>query len=192
MRTLRLALLAALVALPAPADDPPDARAFVPLTADRKALAAGDALTVQIFESSSAASTTDTSSRRENGLSVSASTTAVDGGRPFGAAAAVRGEFDGGGTTRRSNRLLATLTVTVREILPNGELRIAGEQLVTVNDEQQHVVVEGRVRPQDVSSDNVVLSTRLADARIVFDGAGHLSNRSKRAWWRRVLDAVGF
>ena len=105
---------------------------------------------------------------------------------------AVAGDFTGGGTTQRANKLLATITVSVREVRPGGDLVVAGEQLLTVNQEQHRVSVEGRVRPQDVSSENVVLSTRLADARIAYAGRGDLSSRQKRAWWRTILDWVGF
>jgi flagellar L-ring protein precursor FlgH len=51
--------------------------------------------------------------------------------------------------------------------------------------------LDGRVRPQDISDGNLVLSTRLADARITYVGEGDLSDRARRAWWRRFLDAVG-
>jgi flagellar L-ring protein precursor FlgH len=104
----------------------------------------------------------------------------------------VGGTFEGGGTTQRANQLLATLTVTVREVFPNGDLRVSGEQFLTVNDEAHKVRLEGRVRPQDISSDNVVLSTRLAEAKIYYAGDGDLSERNHRAWWRKLLDLLGF
>jgi flagellar L-ring protein precursor FlgH len=83
------------------------------------------------------------------------------------------------------------LTVTVREVLPNGDLKVSGEQILTVNNEKHKVTLEGRVRQQDVSSDNVVLSSRLADAQINYVGDGDLSDRQKRAFWRRVADWLG-
>ncbi len=103
----------------------------------------------------------------------------------------VAGDFDGGGTTQRTNKLLATITVAVKEVLPTGDLRVAGEQLLTVNDEQHKVSLEGRVRPQDISDGNVVLSTRLAEAHINYVGDGELSDRQRRAWWRKLLDLLG-
>lgn len=165
---------------------------FRPLTADNKALRVGDALTIQVFENSSAATSSDTNTRRRNGLDASLGTSAINGGRLLSGSASVGGTFDGGGTTERANRLLATLTVTVREVLPNGDLKVAGQQLLTVNQEQHKVNVEGRVRPQDISSDNVVLSTRLADAKLTYAGEGDLTERHRRAWWRALLDWLGF
>ena len=81
--------------------------------------------------------------------------------------------------------------VTVRQVLPNGDLVVHGEQSLTVNKEQHKVALDGRVRPQDVGGDNTVLSTRLADAHIEDLGDGDLSDRQTRAWWRQVLDLLG-
>lgn len=183
-------LLACAGALAAPAASESLYRqeSYRPLTGDNKAFRVGDAVTVQVFESSSASTSTDTNTQRKNSLN--ASVTALPS-RQHGFGIAVAGDFDGGGTTQRANRLLATLTVTVRETLANGELRISGEQLLKVNEELHRVNLEGRVRPQDISDGNFVLSTRLADARITYVGDGDLSERQKRGLWRQVADWLG-
>lgn len=159
------------------------------LTSDQKAYRTGDLLTVKVYEQSSATTSTDTSTQRTNGLNGSISI--LPSGRQLGGSLAQGGTFDGGGTTQRANKLLATLSVNVRDVLPNGDLVVAGEQTLTVNNEQHKVNLTGRVRPQDISSDNVVLSTRLADAHIDYLGEGDLSDRQKRGWWRKVLDWLG-
>lgn len=162
---------------------------YRPLTGDSKAFRAGDLLTVQVFENSSAMTTADTGTRRKIGQSAELSHSGGKGGQAgFG----VNGDFDGGGKTQRTNRVLATLSVTVKEVLPNGELKVAGEQLLTVNDEPQTVTLEGRVRPADVSNDNVVLSTRLADAKITYLGDGSIAERNRRPKWLSFLDWLGF
>jgi flagellar L-ring protein FlgH len=161
---------------------------FRALAADNKAYRVGDVLTVQVFENSSALATADTDTRRKNNLNAELSHAA---GRVAQTGIGVGGEFDGGGRTQRSNRVLITLSVSVRDVLANGDLRVAGEQLLVINSEQQRVTLEGRVRPQDVSDGNVVLSTRLADARITYIGEGDVSQRQQRAWWRKLLDWVG-
>ena len=161
---------------------------FRPLTADNKAFRVGDILTVQVFENSSATTSADTGTRRKNNLNAEL----THGTRRVAETGiAVGGDFDGGGRTQRANRVLITLSVSVKEVLPNGDLRVGGEQLLLVNEEQQKVTLEGRVRPQDVSDGNVVLSTRLADARITYLGEGEVSERQQRAWWRKLLDWVG-
>ncbi len=165
-----------------------DESTYRALTADNKAFRVGDALTVQVFENSSASTSTDTGTRRKNNVHAELS----HGARSVGeTTVAVGGDFDGGGRTQRTNRVLITLTVSVKGVLPNGDLQVAGEQLLLVNAEQQRVTLEGRVRPQDISDGNVVLSTRLADARITYLGEGDVSQRQQRAWWRKLLDWAG-
>ncbi len=185
-----LALVMALSAVaPVAAESLYQEGSFRPLTADNKAFRVGDALTIQVFENSSASTSANTGTRRGNDIAGSVTHTGnkVVGQLGIG----VTGEFDGGGKTQRANKLLATLTVTVQQVLPNGELKVAGEQLLTVNDELQKVNLEGRVRPQDISDGNVVLSTRLADARITYVGEGDVSDRARRSGWRRILDWLG-
>lgn len=161
---------------------------YRPLMGDNKAFRVGDVLTVQIFENSTATTSADTGTRRKNGVSADINNKG-NSVTQFGIA--LGGDFDGGGKTQRSNRVLATVTVTVREVMPNGELRVSGEQLLTVNEEPQKVTLEGRVRPIDISDGNTVLSTRLADAKITYVGDGDIAERNRRPWWRVVLDAVG-
>lgn len=163
---------------------------FRPLTGDNKAFRVGDALTIQVLENSSANTSVETGTKRSN--DISASVAHGSNGRTIGPLGiAAQGDFSGGGRTQRANRLLATLTVTVQAIFPGGDLQVAGEQLLLVNDEQQRVVVSGRVRPLDIADNNVVLSTRIADARITYVGDGDVSDRSRRSWWRRLLDGFG-
>lgn len=162
---------------------------FKSLTADDRASRVGDVLTVQVFESSSAVSSADTGTKRRSSSEAGVVVSNSDQSGKFSLSAA--GGFDGGGRTQRSNRVLTTVTVTVREIFPNGDLRIGGEQQIVVNEEPQRVVVEGRLRPSDISSGNVVLSTRLADAQITFVGSGDLASSNQRPWWKRFLDNIG-
>ncbi len=161
---------------------------FRPLTADNKAFRPGDVLTVQVFENSAATTSAETDTRRRHALNADLS----HGGRTAGQTSlGVGGEFTGGGRTQRANRLLATLTVTVRQVLPNGDLQVSGAQTLLVNQEPQKVTLEGRVRPHDISDANVVLSTRLADARISYEGDGDIGQRNRQPWWRNLLDLLG-
>lgn len=186
----RLLLLACLLAVHAAgAQSLFDAQQWRGLTADNKAFRPGDVLTVQVFENTSASTSADTGTRRNNRLQAEL---AHRGNTAAQTSVAVGGDFDGGGRTQRASRLLATVTVTVQEVLPGGQLRIAGTQSVTVNQELQRVLLEGVVRPVDISDGNVVQSTRIAQARITYVGEGDLTDRNRRAWWRQLLDALGF
>lgn len=183
-----LALIAALAPAALPAASLYDEATFKPLITDHKAFRIGDVLTVQVFENSSASTSAETGTRRRNALSAELSHA---GGKAAETSIGVGGDFDGGGRTQRASRLLITLSVSVRDVLANGDLRIGGEQLLLVNSERQRVTLEGRVRPQDVSEGNIVQSTRLADARITYIGEGEVSQRQQRAWWRQLLDLAG-
>jgi flagellar L-ring protein precursor FlgH len=188
----RAVLLSMFVLLSSPwavAESLYDPTGYRSLAGDHKAFRVGDLITVQVYEQSSASTSTDTTTQRNNGLNFGLSS--LSGSRQRGGAINQAGNFDGGGTTQRANRLLATLSVSVREVMSNGDLRIAGDQLLMVNEEQHKVNLEGRVRAQDVSADNVVLSTRLADAQIHYVGEGDLSERQRRSWWRKSLDWLG-
>lgn len=166
---------------------------FRSLTADNKAFRAGDVVTVQVIENATATANADTGSRRGGAVAANVSRSRSDNsGLGLGVGLDLHGDFDGGGRTARAGKLLAQLSVTVREVLPNGDLRLEGEQLLKINDEQQRIKLQGRVRPQDISDGNIVLSTRLADAQITYLGDGDLSERQRPAWWRRLLDQIGF
>lgn len=159
------------------------------LGADHKASNIGDVITIQVIENSSASSSADTSDGRKSSTDAQFSMTR----RPTTALSFnTHGDFDGGGTTQRSGRLLAQMTASVVGITPAGDLLIRGEQQLTVNDEKQKIQVKGRVRPDDVSSSNVVLSTRISDAEIIYLGDGEIAGRQKPAWWTRFLHWIGF
>lgn len=166
-----------------------DAKTFRPLTADSKAFRPGDIVTIQIVENASASANADTDLKRSNSAGAE-----LHFRSPIpiaGANATATGQFDGGGQTARTGQLLATLSVSVRDVLPNGDLLVSGEQLLVINEEQQRIDVEGRVRPQDISDTNTVLSNRVADARITYVGEGDLANRQKPGWWHHFLDLFG-
>lgn len=176
------------VALPAQAQSLYEEGNFRPLTADNKAYRVGDVLTVQVVENAAAAVNADTATRRNNDVSAGLSRAHTP---PISIGVGTSGEFDGGGKTSRTGKLLAQLTVSVTQVLSNGDLMVAGEQLLLINDEQQRINIEGRVRPQDITDNNVVLSSRIANARITYVGDGELAERQKPAWWRKLLDWLG-
>lgn len=84
--------------------------------------------------------------------------------------------FDGSGASSQSNSLSGDITVTVHEVYPNGNLRVQGEKWIELNQGKEYVRVSGIVRPYDVSTDNTVASSQLADARITYSGRGDIAN----------------
>ena len=68
---------------------------------------------------------------------------------------------------------------------------MAGEQLLEINGEKQTIRAEGRVRPRDVTEQNIVLSSRMAEAKLAFVGDGVLGDMQRPRWWQRLLGLFG-
>jgi flagellar L-ring protein FlgH len=182
-----IALMLGVVLAPVWAGTLYDPASYQSLTADRKARRAGDLVTVMIYENASASTTADTSAGHDAALSAAAHA----GSRERRAGLGTGNDFEGRGRTERSGRVLGQLTVAVQEVAPNGDLLLAGVQELEINGEKQVIRLEGRVRSQDVSDANTVLSTRVADARISFAGDGVLAEHQKPSWWHRLLTLFG-
>ena len=84
-------------------------------------------------------------------------------------------DYKGTGQTTRGGSLTANITVQVKEVSPNGLLAIEGRQVIRVNKEEQVIIISGLVRADDVSNQNIVLSTKVANAVIEFQGKGTVS-----------------
>lgn len=160
---------------------------FQSMTSDLRPRRPGDLLTVMVYENASASSTADTSAARDASVGLGASSPH----KSFTGAIRASNTSDGRGSTQRQGRVLAQITVGIVAIGANGDLHVRGEQTLEINNETQRISLEGRVRPQDVSDTNVVLSSRLADARIRYAGQGDLSDKQRPAWWQRFLTWFG-
>lgn len=101
-----------------------------------------------------------------------------------------KADFKGEGRTSRNDRVQATVPALVRQVLPNGNLFVEGHRVVLVNSEEHHFYISGVVRPTDIDGDNVVLSSRIADAQIEFTGRGNLTRGSEKGWFGSVLDFI--
>ena len=153
------------------------------LVADYRAYRTGDSLTVLIVENASAAASADTTTAKSGGLGFAYKTQddtkSVD--------LDLRENSAGKGKIQRTGKLLAQITVTVQAVEGNGELVVKGEQVLEFNKEKQHIRLEGRIRPRDISQNNTVLSTRLADARISYVGDGILGEKQSPGILTRIL-----
>lgn len=98
-------------------------------------------------------------------------------------------DFSGTIDSDQSTNLKGTITVTVAQVLPNGNLMVKGERWMTSSKGDEFVRVSGIIRPKDIGADNVVLSTRIADARIAYSGTGVFSNALKPGWLTRFFNS---
>jgi len=111
----------------------------------------------------------------------------VNGG---GLTAGTNRTFSGAGNAAQSNSFTGSLAVTVTRVFPNGNMEVAGQKEITLNNGNEYVRVKGIVRPEDISATNIVSSTRLADAQIRYTGSGHLADASKPGWLSQFLRAI--
>ncbi|HEY1145949.1 MAG TPA: flagellar basal body L-ring protein FlgH, partial [Allosphingosinicella sp.] len=98
--------------------------------------------------------------------------------------------FDGKGQATQSNALSGEISVTIAEVYPNGTMLVRGEKLVTLNRGDEYIRIAGIVRPEDITPDNRILSTRVADARITYSGTGEIARASRQGWLQRFFSVV--
>ena len=94
------------------------------------------------------------------------------------------------GKTKRENYVTTSLATRVLRVLPGGLMEIEGAREIRVNEETEYMVVRGMIRSKDVSADNSVLSTQIADASIEYYGKGVLADKQKPGWFSRLMDDV--
>lgn len=168
------------------------------LAADHRAAFINDLVTVEIVEEASAKGAAATTTGRESsvgmgisgllGLEQSAARMNPKMNLDSLIGAKTKNAFEGTGETSRSTTVVATISCTVVESFPNGNLLIRGKRMVKVNGEDQIITLSGIVRPLDIDAENTVLSTRIAEARITYIGAGVIGDRQNPGWMSGLLD----
>lgn len=167
----------------------------VRLFEDLKAGRVGDILTVQLVEQTAATTTSSTTTSRSSSTSIANPTIlgrqiTADGIGLFDTSLGGESEFDGAGASNQSNSLQGDITVTVVERYPNGNLRIRGEKWVTLNQGKEFIQLSGIIRPYDITPNNSVLSTRIADAHISYSGKGVLAAANRMGLFSRFFNSI--
>lgn len=99
-------------------------------------------------------------------------------------------KFSGQGSVKRNEKMTLRVAATVVEELPNGVLRIEGQQEVRVNFELRELIVTGYVRPADISRQNEITYDRIAGARIAYGGRGQISDVQQPRYGQQIADTV--
>jgi flagellar L-ring protein precursor FlgH len=165
---------------------------YRPLFEDRKPRYVGDLLTITLNEQLNASQTANSSTARTGDLE--ATVPGVSGllGRKINGLN-VKGtstnSFDGKGATTSSNLFTGTITVTVIEVLANGNLRIAGEKQIGIRQNSEVLRVSGVIDPAQIQPGNVVSSTQVADARIDYRGGGYIEEAQIQGWLSRFFNS---
>ena len=182
MRISLLVLLA--LAVPALASTPAPS-----MYADRIAHRVGDVVTVRIIENTTASAVANTKTKSEYDAELGGSGSgSLDFIPIFSGTGSTKSEHKGDGRTTRQGYLSGTVTAKVVEVFPNGNLRIEGEKSLIINGERQLTILTGVVRPEDISPDNSIASSMIADAEITFKGKGVLANTERPGFFARIFD----
>ncbi|MCB1481203.1 MAG: flagellar basal body L-ring protein FlgH [Rhodobiaceae bacterium] len=196
------------VTMPMPEPEPPiynsnalwrtGARAFF---RDQRAARVGDILTIRVAISDSAKISNATARERSANDNVSINGAAgldsiINKLLPSGASASAlvdtttTGSAAGSGSVDRSESIVTNVAAVVTQVLPNGNMVIEGRQEVRVNFEKRELVVAGIVRPEDIGSDNMIDSDKIAEARIAYGGRGQITDVQQPRYGSQVLDIL--
>lgn len=179
--------VALALAAPASADQLYGGNRWASVASDNKAQGVGDIVTILIVEAASATNRVGTRSSKETNLGGGLSAGGVDESVSFGFDSGYRGL----GETERSDRFVTTMAAQIVGVLPNGNLLVEGRQHLFVNGEKRDVSVRGQVRPVDISPDNTVPSSRIANAEINYDGKGYTTRSAKPGLLNQLFSFLG-
>jgi len=165
------------------------------LYGDRRARDVGDLLTITLVENTMATTTASTAISKKSDIDVGTPTlfgapVTLGGKDILGASASSERDFAGKGNSAQSNRLQGSVTVTVIQRLPNGNLVVQGQKNLRLNQGDELVQIQGVVRAADINPDNTISSSKVADARIAYGGRGAVAQSNAMGWLGRFFNSA--
>ena len=109
--------------------------------------------------------------------------------KPIAANANASNTFDGKGATTSSNVFTGTITVTVIDVLANGNLHVVGEKQIGIRRNSEVLKFSGVVNPAQIQPGNLISSTQVADARLDYRGGGYIEEAQIKGWLSRFFDS---
>ncbi|MFH0882760.1 MAG: flagellar basal body L-ring protein FlgH [bacterium] len=158
--------------------------------ADKKAFNEGDIITVQIVEFAQGTNQTNAQTNSDNRLDANADPSGLGWIPNFGLTSQMTNRHTAEGEITTKGSLESKMTAVVTEVQENGLLSIQGTRTVDVNGERQTTVLTGLVRPEDVSSDNMVYSYNIANAQISYKGKGLVTEAGKPGIVARIWNWI--
>ncbi len=157
------------------------------LLEDIKPRRVGDMLTVMLEEKTDAKKKADTDTKKSTDNRITAATllgapVTSNGQEVFSTDLSSAYDFAGEGESNQSNSLTGSVTVTVVEVLDNGNLVVQGEKWIHINQGEEYIRLRGIVRASDINPDNTISSERIANAEIQYSGEGTLANSNEQGW----------
>lgn len=163
---------------------------YRPLFEDQRARYVGDVLVIQLNEKLNASKKGTSNVDRSSDMGVSIPVIQGFPGKTFQGgeiSATTSNTFDAEGGTESSNLFTGTITVTVTEVLPNGNLRVGGEKQIGIEHNTETLRFTGIVDPKTILPGNTVSSTQVADARIDYRSRGYISEAQTMGWLARFF-----
>jgi flagellar L-ring protein precursor FlgH len=163
---------------------------YRPLFEDRRPRNVGDILVIQINEKTAASKKSDSNVEKSQTSAFSVSSLMGLPGKSFlgsGLDASSESKFDGKGAATNNNDFTGTITVTVIEVLPNGNLQVSGEKQIGINEGSEFIRFSGVVNPATITNGNSVSSSQVADARIEYRANGQIQSAQVMGWLARFF-----
>jgi flagellar L-ring protein precursor FlgH len=165
---------------------------YQPMFEDRRPRNVGDTLTIVLQENVSASKSSSANASRDGsaGLSFEAMPRFMNGlfaGDRANTAITGNNDFTGRGGAAAQNTFSGTITVTVHQVLANGNLHVVGEKQIAINQGTEFIRFSGVVNPRTISGSNTVISTQVADARIEYVGNGYINEAQQMGWLQRFF-----
>ncbi len=163
------------------------------LFSDDKAYQVGDTITIKIAENISGSGSANTKSNRKSGLDLGFSSPTIMGeivpsdSPIFSFQEESGNDFQGKGDTNRKAQLIAMLTARVIKVYPNGNLYIAGKKQIRINNDSQLLTISGIVKPTNIEQDNSVLSSKISDMYVEYNGEGFMADNQRPGWLSQFL-----
>lgn len=162
---------------------------FQPLFEDRRPRMVGDILTIRLDEEVSAGKNSLSKADRDGEFGLSGLLTGdkTEKVTNIGAEAKGNNNFEGSGESEANNFIDGTITVSVRQVMPNGNLRVLGEKQIAINQGTEYIRFSGLVNPRTINDQNTVLSTQVAEARFEYVGEGYINEAQHMGWLQRFF-----
>lgn len=163
------------------------------LFSDDKAHNIGDIVTVKVYENISGQGSANTKASRTNDMDLSfPSATIMDKKVPnktdvFALKQSSKNSFNGSGDTKRKAKLVATISARVVKVYPNGNLYISGKKYLKINEDVQILKISGIVKPNDISQDNTIDSSKISDMYVEYNGQGFMADNQSPGWLAKFL-----
>ncbi len=164
---------------------------YAPLTSGTKAAAVGDIVTIVLVERMAASKSNSASTERGGDVGLTPPATGplslfTPGDINMGGDQS----FKGKGETAQANSLSGEISVTIAAAYPNGTFLVKGEKMITLNRGDEAVQLSGLIRAADISADNRIASTKVADAQILYTGKGEIARASKQGWLQKFFSMI--